>query len=96
MDLDGEGNDCEHLDHGEQPMAQVVGVEPRGIERRTDPRPPHRDEQDGVAEDPRKREVVAEHVSEFGDRDHEHQVEEEFEPGGAPLVVAFACLAADP
>jgi len=50
-------------------MAQFVGVEPRRVKRRANPRPPDRDEQNGIREKACKREVVAEHMSEFGDRD---------------------------
>src|SRR5215218_5269786 len=55
--------------------------------RLADPGPPHGHEQAGRAREVGQGAVVLQGVDDLGDRDDEHQVEEQLEPGRVPLIL---------
>jgi hypothetical protein len=87
VDAQGHGDDREHPGQHQDPMQQVVGVEAVGVHRVAGPCPPDGDEQAGRAQEVTQGAVLLQRVDDLGDRDDEHQVEEQLEPGGAPLAL---------
>jgi hypothetical protein len=84
------GREPGHGQHGQQlpgPVDDVVGVEPVGVDRVADPRPPARAEQRREVAHPAEGEVLAEGEGELGDDQHEREVEEQLEPGRVPARV---------
>jgi len=71
-------------------VCRVVGLVPVGIEGELHPYPPDRDEEEGKTGQRDQVRVVLERAGELVDRTGEHQVEEEFDPAGAPPLEAVA------
>ena len=80
------------LHQGGEPVGDVVGVVGRGEPGEVHPRPPDGEEHRGVAEDAVADVAGGHQVVEpgpgLGDRDHEAQVEEQLQRGGAPVPLA--------
>ncbi len=78
--------DAGHLHHREQPVGDVVGVVGRGEPGEVHPGPPDREEHLQERQDPVERVRLGDPVRELGrhgrDRDHEGQVEQQFELAG--------------
>ena len=87
VDVDGQRRHGEHRRQHRHAEDGVVGVEAVGVDGEADPRPPHGHEQSRAAQGARQRRVVMQQVAELGDRDDEHEVEEQFRPRRVPLGV---------
>src|SRR5262249_37501744 len=83
------GGDARHREHrpdDEEPIEGVVGLEAVGVERVTDPGPPHGHEERAVADEAERGGVAAEEVAERGAGHHEDEVEEDLEGRGMALL----------
>ena len=87
VEAERHGDDGQHPGQHQDPVQQVVGVEPVGVDGVADPGPPHGHEQAGRAREVGQGAVVLQGVDDLGDRDDEDQVEEQLEPGRVPLVL---------
>src|SRR4029453_3012343 len=85
VDAEGHGDARQHPGQDQDPVQEVVGVEAVGVDGVADPGPPDGHEQAGRAQEVGQAAVVLQGVDELGDRDDEHQVEEELEPAGVPF-----------
>ena len=72
--------DREHRAEVREPEAEIVRVESRRVRHVALPRDPDRDEQRGEAQEATGGVIRDEVLRQLGDRDHEHQVEEQLEP----------------
>jgi hypothetical protein len=87
----GQGNEehrphrCEHR----QTDATLVDIQRARQPRIDAPRPPERREDEHSAKDSTPCRVVREQARDLGDREHEHEVEEELERGDLVLIAAL-------
>jgi hypothetical protein len=84
--MDRQRDRGQHPVQHQQPVGEVVGVEAVGVRGEGDPDEPHRDEQDGVAQEGLRGRVVGDQVRQPGDRDHEDEVEEQLQPRRVTLA----------
>ena len=68
----------------------ALGIEPVGDPGGVDPGPPHRQHQHGGLQRAERGQVLKQAVRKLRDREHEHQVEEQFDVGDAAVLVAAA------
>jgi hypothetical protein len=81
------------LDQRQEAVAEIVGAEAVRVENESHPRPPDGAVESEIDQRPVTGDPVLEAPCELIDRDDEHEVEEELEPGGRALPFL---LASDP
>ena len=81
LGIGGHDGDDEHLHQRQPALHRVVGIEARGEDGVSDPRPPDQCEQWGETDETLERVVFAQWLSDLADGGDEDQVEEQFEPG---------------
>ena len=77
----GDHEDGADLQQRQEPVARVVRTEAVGVEHESHPRPPDRCVQGEVYDGVMPGDVMLKPPRDLIDRDHEHEVEEELEPG---------------
>jgi hypothetical protein len=81
--------DGEHAEQRQQPVDEVIGVEPRCVEGEAGPGPADRQEEDEEASEACGGRIGAERRRDLGDRCDEDEVEKQLKPGRAAV---FLCL----
>ena len=92
-DLCRDHDQQEHDQQGREPVLAVVGVEAIGVDRVARPDPPQRQEHQYEVQELLRRDVAvvrfAQDVAGVAQGDDENQVEEQLEPGCAPVVSKY-------
>ena len=80
----------EHQREKHDPHRGLLGVEPIGDPGGVNPRPPHREQQDGGLQRTDWRQMFEQAMGKLCHRKDEHQIEKQFDEGDAVVLVAVS------